>query len=147
KLSGGEVRKRYPQLRFEDVTLAVLEPESGVLLARQAVQALTTQLMEAGVEYYAAAVVPPQGEGKLVEIKTSDGKSISAGTFVFACGAWLPKLFPDLLSDRIFPTRQEVFFFGPPAGSEDFNSPRMPAWLHHTHPDRPYALPNIENRG
>src|SRR5262249_43829911 len=73
--------------------------------------------------------------------------SISAGVFVFACGAWLPKLFPDLLSDRIFPTRQEVFFLGPPAGSEDFNSPRMPAWLHHTHPERPYALPNIENRG
>src|SRR5262249_58937219 len=88
KLSGDDVRKRYPQLHFEDVTLGVLEPESGVLMARQAVQALTTQLMEAGVEYYAAAVVPPQGEGKLVEIKTSDGKSISAGTFVFASVAW-----------------------------------------------------------
>src|SRR5262249_36768858 len=24
---------------------------------------------------------------------------------------------------------------------------KMPAWLHHTHPDRPYALPDIENRG
>jgi sarcosine oxidase len=147
KLSGAELRKRYPQLRFEDVTLAVLEPESGVLLARQAVQALTTQLVKAGVECCAAAVEPPQGEGQLAGIRTSDGQSISAATFVFACGAWLPKLFPDLLSDRIFPTRQEVFFFGPPAGSEDFNSPRMPAWLHHTHPDRPYALPNIENRG
>jgi hypothetical protein len=35
---------------------------------------------------------------------------------VFACGPWLPKLFPDLLDERIFPTRQEVFCFGPPAG-------------------------------
>jgi sarcosine oxidase len=23
----------------------------------------------------------------------------------------------------------------------------MPAWLHHSHPDRPYALPDIESRG
>ena len=147
KLSGDEVRKRYPQLRFEDGTLAVLEPESGVLLARQALQALAVQLLKAGVECRAGAVEPPQGEGKLDGIRTSDGQFISAGTFVFACGAWLPKLFRDLLSDRIFPTRQEVFFFGPPPGSGDFNPPRMPAWLHHTHPDRPYALPNIENRG
>ena len=147
RLSAAEVKKRYPQLRFPDVALAVLEPESGVLLARQAVQALTAELVKAGVECRAASVAPPQEEGKLAAIKTSGGQSVSAGTFVFACGAWLPKLFPGLLSDRIFPTRQEVFFFGPPAGSEDFNRPRMPAWLHHTHPDRPYALPNIENRG
>ena len=35
---------------------------------------------------------------------------------IFAAGAWLPRLFPDLLADVIFPTRQEVFFFGPPPG-------------------------------
>ena len=35
---------------------------------------------------------------------------------VYACGPWLPKLFPEMLGERIFPTRQEVFFFAPPAG-------------------------------
>ena len=43
---------------------------------------------------------------------------ISAGQFVFACGPWLGKVFPELLGQRIFPTRQEVFFFGSPAGDE-----------------------------
>jgi monomeric sarcosine oxidase len=147
KLGAAEIRERYAQLRFEDVTLGVLEPESGVLMARRAVRALTDYLAESGVERRVAAILPPQAENRLTEIKTSDGQAFSAGTFVFACGSWLPKLFPDLLGDRIFPTRQEVFFFGPPAGNEDFNSPGMPAWLHHTHPDRPYALPNIEGRG
>jgi sarcosine oxidase len=147
KLTAGEVRQRFPQLRFDDVTLGVLEPESGVLMARQAVQTLAEQLVRNGVEVRAVAVLPPRGEAKLAAVKTSDGQSISAAAFVFACGSWLPKLFPDLLKDRIFPTRQEVFFFGPPAGRDDFNSPKMPAWLHHTHPERPYALPNIENRG
>jgi monomeric sarcosine oxidase len=147
KLDAAEIRKGYPQLRFEDGTLGVIEPESGVLMARQAVQTLTQHLQASGVERRAAAVMPPLGEGRLADVKSADGPSVSAGAFVFACGAWLPKLFPELLKDRIFPTRQDVFFFGPPGGSEDFNSPRMPAWLHHTHPDRPYALPNLESRG
>jgi len=147
KLAAAEVRKRYPQLRFEDVTLAVLEPESGVLMARRAVQALISQLAGQSVEIRTAAVLPPIGQGKLAHIKTADGGSLSAGAFVFACGSWLPKLFPELLRGRIFPTRQEVFFFGPPPGSDDFRVPNMPAWLHHTHPDRPYALPDLENRG
>lgn len=147
RLNAEEIRERYPQLRFEDVTLGVLEPESGVLMARQSVQVLVEQLTKRGVQYRSGAVLPPRGQEKLAEVRTNDGQTISAGTFVFACGPWLPKLFPDLLKDRIFPTRQEVFFFGPPPGSQDFNAPRMPAWLHHTHPDRPYALPNIENRG
>jgi len=59
----------------------------------------------------------------------------------------LAKVFPELLRERIFPTRQEVFFLGSPPGSRDFRAPGMPVWLHHMHPDLPYALPDIENRG
>src|SRR5260370_38761596 len=147
KLSAGEVRQRFPELRFDDVTIGVLETESGVLMARQAVQTLAEQLVRNGVEVRAVAVLPPRGEAKLAAVKTSDGQSISAAAFVFACGSWLPKLFPDLLKDRIFPTRQEVFFFGPPAGRVDFNPPKIPPLFHHTPSHRPAALPNIENRG
>jgi sarcosine oxidase len=160
KLSAAEIARRYPQLHFAEVTLGVLEPQSGVLLARDAVQALVLELTADGVEYLTAVVQPPQGRGKLLALEigatgatgatggTGAGQpSVSAGTFVFACGSWLPKLFPKLLGERIFPTRQEVFFLGPSAGSDEFQSAKMPAWLHHTHPDRPYAVPDIENRG
>jgi sarcosine oxidase len=147
KLPWAEIGKRYPQLRFDDVTLGVLEPESGVLLARRAVQALAGDLQLNGVTFTTAAVLPPQGGGTLTQITTGTQESVAAGSFVFACGSWLPKLFPDVLAERIFPTRQEVFFLGPPAGSDSFRPEKMPAWLHHTHPDRPYAVPDIENRG
>jgi sarcosine oxidase len=147
KLSAAETRTRYPQLHFAGVTWGVLEPESGVLMARRAVQALVRELAQRGTPCVPAAVLSPPGEGKLAELRTSDGGSVSAGTFIFACGAWLPTLFPDLLAERVFPTRQEVFFLGPPAGSDSFSPGKMPAWLHHTHPDRPYAVPDIENRG
>jgi glycine/D-amino acid oxidase-like deaminating enzyme len=64
---------------------------------------------------------------------------------VFACGPWLPKLFPDLLGARIFPTRQEVFFFGTPAGDERFAPPRMPTWIDFG--AEIYGLPDLERRG
>src|SRR5258708_27753424 len=147
RLTAAEIRKCYPQLHFDDATVGVLEPESGVLMARSAVQVLVNDLADNGVECRTVAVLAPQGSGKLAEVRTGDGGSIGAGTFIFACGAWLPKLFPELVGERMFPTPQEVFFLGPPAGSDVFGVGKMPAWLHHTHPDRAYALPDIEGRG
>jgi sarcosine oxidase len=146
KLSAAEIGKNYSQLSFKDVTWGVLEPHSGVLMARRAVQTVVNECVRNGVEFHPASVEPPSGKGKLQAIRAGSD-SISAGSFIFACGPWLPKLFPDLLADRIRPTRQEVFFLGVPAGNDAFRAPKMPVWLHHTHPLRPYALPDIENRG
>ena len=78
-------------------------------------------------------------------MKTASGDSISAGTFVFACGPWLAKVFPDVVGDRIFITRQEVFFFGVPAGETRFQAPAMPTWIN-LH-DEYYGMPDIESRG
>ena len=66
-------------------------------------------------------------------------------TLVFVCGPWLPRLFPEVLGDRIVPTRQEVFFFGPPAGEGGFAPPRMPAWIDFG--EEVYGLPDLEGRG
>jgi sarcosine oxidase len=151
KLSVAEIGTEYPQLSFPDATAnvswGVLEPESGLLMARRAVQGLVQENNRNGVKFVHACVLPPHGNGKLSAIHTGSGDSISAGTFIFACGPWLPKIFPALLADRITPTRQEIFFFGPPAGDDRFSPPKMPVWLHHTHPDLPYALPDMERRG
>src|SRR5947209_5220974 len=147
RLSADEVAGAYPQLSFTDIIGGVLEPGSGLLMARRGVQLLVREMKKQGVEYSIAAVVPPKGRGKLNHIQTIQGSSISAGTYIFACGPWLPKLFPGLLEEHIHATRQEVFFLGVPAGSHEFGVSQMPAWLHHSHPDRPYVLPDIENRG
>lgn len=147
RLPPEELRVRYPQLRFDERTWAVYEPESGALLARQAVQAVVEDAIRNGVSYVQSSIDAPASVRQPAQIKSSSGETISAGTFIFACGPWLPKIFPDLLADRIFPTRQEVFFLGPPSGSDLFRPPKMPIWLHHTGPDIPYALPDIENRG
>jgi sarcosine oxidase len=147
QLTQGELGSRYPQLHFNQVSWAVLEPESGLLMARRSVQSLVDQLQREGVDYRHATVSPLQLNEILRELKTVEGYRISAGTFIFACGPWLPKIFPELLSGRIFPSRQEIFFLGPPAGSNSFEPSRMPVWLYHQHPYIPYALPDIEGRG
>jgi sarcosine oxidase len=147
QLTQGELGSRYPQLHFNQVSWAVLEPESGLLMARRSVQSLVDQLQREGVDYRHATVSPLQLNESLSELKTVEGYRISAGTFIFACGPWLPKIFPELLSGRIFPSRQEIFFLGPPAGSNSFGPSRMPVWLYHQHPYIPYALPDIEGRG
>jgi sarcosine oxidase len=147
RLEGAALRERYPALVFADVTWGLMEPQGGLLVARRSVQLLVFELEKSGVTLIDGCAVAPNGKGKASEILTTDGGSISAGQFVFACGAWLPKIFPDLLGDRIFPSRQEVFFLGTPSGNSSFRPPSMPVWLHHQHPDIPYALPDIEGRG
>ncbi len=141
------IRRRWPQLVLDEATAGVFEPESGALMARRAVQALVNHAVENGVDYRLAAASLPPNQKQLSSIQLNTGEALSGGQFIFACGSWLPRLFPELLAGMIRPTRQEVFFLGIPAGISNFQTGQIPAWLHHNHPDRPYALPDIENRG
>src|SRR6266481_4617292 len=139
------LERRFPQIGFDDVTFGVFEPESGVLMARRAVAAVVEDAVKRGAEYRLAQIATPRGSGLLDSISTSAGERIVAGQFVFACGAWLGKLFPDILGERIFPSRQEVFFFGIPGGDSRFTPPALPTWLFQH--DLVYGMPDIESRG
>lgn len=145
RLGRPEMEKRWPQIDFGPNDWAIYEPDSGVLMAFHAVQAVALVAMAKGAEYLQEAVVRPTGTGPLAALTTASGKSVRAGTFVFACGPWLPKVFPDLLGERIFPTRQEVFFFGPPRGDARFRSPAMPVWVDFA--EEIYGLPDFKGRG
>lgn len=144
KLSQAELIKRFPQFFLDDVDQAIFEPESGVLMARRSVQSLVQEMSQAGLEFVLEPVLPPSAKNPMDSVKTAGGRTISAGAFVFACGPWLPKVFPLELGNRIFPTRQEMFFFGAPAGERRFTLPAMPCWID---PDNLYGIPDLENRG
>jgi sarcosine oxidase len=141
----GELKRRYPQMGLEDVSRGILEPQSGVLMARRGVAAVVEDAIRAGVEYRVAEIETPGGAERLDSVASRGGERITAGQFVFACGAWLGKVFPDVLGARIFPTRQEVFFFGVPLGDSRFNAGQLPTWLFQE--DEYYGMPNIEERG
>ena len=145
KLSRPDLEKRFPQFEFGRTGWGLLEPESGALLARRAVQAVVKEARRIGAVYYPEAVLPPSGKRRLASVATPSGQTVSAGGFVFACGPWLAKLFPEVLANRIFPTRQPVFFLGVPAGSQQFAPPAMPAWIDLG--EESYGLPDLESRG
>jgi len=126
-LSGVSVRKRFPQMVFDRDTAAIYEPDSGVLSARRAVQSLVHAAVRAGVSYQT--------------MRVNAGEALPAKTVVFACGPWLPKLFPEVLRGRIRPTRQPVFFFGTPPGDRS----EMPVWI--AFREGAYSIPSLEGRG
>jgi sarcosine oxidase len=136
---------RYPQINLHGITSGIYESESGVLMARRAVAAAVAESIRLGVEFKLSAIAEPHGSGKFEYVTSGIGEKFSAKQFVFACGAWLAKLFPEFLGDRIFPTRQTVFYFGIPAGDDRFSSPALPTWLIKN--DECYGMPDLESRG
>jgi glycine/D-amino acid oxidase-like deaminating enzyme len=104
---------------------------------------VVAQSVRNGVDYLREAAQPPDGD----TLRTVSGRVIHAGMFVYACGPWLPKIFPAVLEGRIRPTRQEVFFFGTPPGDPLYAPPLMPAWLDFSDERGGYSLPDLENRG
>ena len=145
-LSRAQIEARWPQIGCGSLSWAILEPESGVLMARRGVELVVREAVREGVRYATAAVDAPRiGRGRLDAVSTRSGDTIAGATFVFACGPWLPKLFPDLVGGRIFATRQEVLYFGPPAGDARFAPPALPAWIDFG--EEMYGIPDIESRG
>jgi monomeric sarcosine oxidase len=147
ELSGREVGKRWPQINVEDVRWAIHEPEGGFLAARVACQAVVEGFLAEGGEYKQAAVLPCDLEIGIHDgLTLSDGFKLRADQYVFACGAWLGKLFPETIGNRIRPTKQDVFFFGAPAGDDRFSEARLPVWADHR--DRfIYGIPAADGRG
>jgi len=134
-----EVARRYPAMRLPEETIGIFEPDSGALLANQAVQAVTREAVRLGVEAIDGAVLPFAEEGRLERIVTDRGRTIEAATFVFACGPWLPKLFPVAVGRRIRVTRQPIFYFDAP-GIE------LPVWLDFSDPRGAYAVPPVAGK-
>ncbi len=147
-LERSALRQRWPQARWDDVALGLFEPEFGALMARRAVQTLVQELLRGGGELRIGAATAPVVSGAtLAGVELETGERLAAERIVFACGPWLPKLFPAELGGRIFPTRQEVFFFGAAAGDDRFAAPHFPGWADFNAGDIYYGFPDLEARG
>jgi glycine/D-amino acid oxidase-like deaminating enzyme len=91
RLTPDEAKRLYPSLGGDDLRSVFFEPDAGVLLARRATRCLVRELLvETGRP---TPRDPPR-----------------ADVVVWACGAWLQGLFPELTEQRI--SRRDVFFVG-----------------------------------
>jgi glycine/D-amino acid oxidase-like deaminating enzyme len=88
-------------------------------------------------------VIPFSEEGPLERVVTDRGRTVEAAAFVFACGPWLPKLFPRAVGRRIRVTRQPVFYFD---GYFDALGIDLPVWIDFTDPRGGYTIPPIDGK-
>jgi glycine/D-amino acid oxidase-like deaminating enzyme len=110
----------YPSFRGDDLAFVLLEPEGGVLRAQRAVRALAAQAVAHGA-HLVRGRARPDGTGAVLE----DSTRLEEDIVVWACGPWLARLFPDLLSHSLLVTRQELLFFD---GGQAWRAPGVPGW-------------------
>jgi glycine/D-amino acid oxidase-like deaminating enzyme len=147
ELSTPEMRKRWPQINFAGVHWGIFEPECGYLDSRASCQAVVEAFAAEGGNYRQLAVSRDGLEsGLLRSLTLSDGSRLKADHYVFACGPWLGKLFPETLGNIIRPTKQDIFFFGPPAGDSRFTDAHLPVWGDHGKRFF-YGIPGSDRRG
>ena len=155
ELSTAKMRERWPQINFEGIEWGIYEPECGYLDARASCQAVVNAFVAQGGKYRQSAVIATDGANQdphvgtaasavrssearqpesilenspLHHVTLSDGSRLKADCYVFACGPWLGKLFPWAVGDLVRPTKQDIVFFGPPAGDDRFTDAHMPVW-------------------
>jgi sarcosine oxidase len=151
ELSAPELKKRSPQVNFAGVHWGIFEPECGYLDARASCQAVVDAFAGQGGMYRQLAVLADgledAGESsRLRSLMLSDGSRLRADHYVFACGPWMGKLFPETLGSVIRATKQDVFFFGTPAGDSRFNDAHLPVWGDHGGRFI-YGIPDGDRRG
>lgn len=108
-----EAAHHYPFLAPGTFRYAYTSPEGGTLYCRRIAEGLVRQLRASGAEIRentrVVTVDPDRGE-----VALQDGAVLIADHVVVAAGAWVTKLFPDLVSD-LTTYRTAVVYLEPPA--------------------------------
>jgi sarcosine oxidase len=91
RLTPEDARALFPSLGGDDLRSVLLEPGAGVLYARRATQALARRL----------AIAPGRADPADPPL---------ADAVVWACGSWLPRLFPGLVRQKV--SRRDVYYLG-----------------------------------
>jgi glycine/D-amino acid oxidase-like deaminating enzyme len=131
----------------EGVGVALFEPTTGVLKAREGCIAVAEAFQKKGGRFRIGKAQPGRQSGsRLLDVTLGTGPSLPAASFVFACGPWLPKVFPEIMKKKLFTPRRDVFFFGTPSGDDRFSYPNFPNYSE-DNSEGYYGFPSIDGRG
>ena len=118
RLAPEDATRLFPSFDGTGLDSVLYEPEAGVLRARDATRTIAEQAIAGGARFVAGSGEP---DGEAVSV---GGERLEADQVVWACGAWLARVFPELVQLRV--TRQDVYFFGAPP---DWQAPSVPGWV------------------
>lgn len=128
-----EVRHRWSAFRLEGIGVVLHEPGAGVVRARRAMESVAEVFRHRGGELRIGRADPvDRANGRLARLRLTPGESlsepVSAGQYVFACGPWLPKVFPDVMGNRVRIPLGHTYYFGAPEADPRWNFPNLPSW-------------------
>ncbi|MEM7372566.1 MAG: FAD-dependent oxidoreductase [Bacteroidota bacterium] len=151
-LNQKEIRYRWPQINAEGLEAGVYYPGGkggSTLMAREAIQLVAEQFVRKGGTLILGKARPgTSASGEMSQLLVNETDQLSADTYIFACGPWMPRLFPDIFLPRIKVVRRDVLFVGIPAGDDRFSYPRFPVWSFSNPEDaRYYGVPDLRGRG
>jgi glycine/D-amino acid oxidase-like deaminating enzyme len=135
RLAPQDAAELFPSFAGDDLAFCLLEPEAGVLRARDATRAMVSLARSKGVRFVGGEA--RRAAGGAIDV---EGETLAADVCVWACGAWLAGIFPDEARLRV--TRQEVLHFGAPIAWE---TPPVPAWVDYDAAF--YGVGDLDGRG
>jgi len=128
-LEPNDVRSHYPQIDLQGIAVILYEPAAGVVRARRSCERVAESFQHHGGKMVVARALPSLANGdRLQDIALSTGETLKADKFVFACGPWLWKLFPEFLRTRLRTPMGNVYYYGTPIGDNRWVAPNMPSF-------------------
>jgi len=128
-LEPNDVRSHYSQIDLQGIAVILYEPAAGVVRARRSCERVAESFQHHGGKMVVARALPSLANGdRLQDIALSTGETLKAEKFVFACGPWLWKLFPEFLRTRLRTPMGNVYYYGTPIGDNRWVAPNMPSF-------------------
>lgn len=161
--TAAESRRRMPHFVLPDASIAIHQPDGGVLRADRAVGALWADASSPGADLHGAdlhgaemrvdAAVEHLDVGRDKVRLTGAWGSLEARTVIVAAGAWTAGLLAPLGVDLpLDVSREQVYYFAPRPGAAadgiDGSVGAMPTMIDYHDPAKPfYALPSVDGGG
>lgn len=146
-----EAQRRFPQYRFDENTVVLYQPDSGLLKASKCVQAhirLARQQGATVLEQTPVTAITVQTDG--VQVKTIRD-TYDAARLIITAGAWGKSLLASIGLDLpLQPIRCQEAYFQPDAERNLFAAEQMPVFIYHGNDYRgfkAYGLPSIDGSG
>jgi sarcosine oxidase len=142
-LSADEVHRQFPGMQPLDDMVGVLDERAGVLFPEVGISTMLARAESNGAVIRrdeAVVAWEPCGDGVLVRSTSGDYR---AAQLVLACGAWMPRLVPEL-APLLGVVRQPIHWFEPASHAEEYAAPGCPVTLWEYAPERVfYTLPDF----
>ena len=130
EISKKEAKEKYPLINFDDINEIYFEKRAGALMASRCCKQVVRKFKKNGGKVFLGEVKIDEKNLDKKSSITINGNIIEADKFVIACGPWNRKLFPEMLEDTTYISRQEVYYFGVPNNKADeYNLNKIPCWL------------------